>query len=76
MPPTHGMPSSLLTATSNGALTPGPTSGLGPGGQGPLIGGLSYDPNPTGYDFFDPQHWMLDNLLDFSYGYVQPLEGS
>ena len=60
---------------SNGALTPG-TTGLGgpPSGPNSMLGGM-YS-SETNYDFFDPQHWMLDNLLDFSYNsYVQPLEG-
>jgi hypothetical protein len=39
-----------------------------------MIGGLSY--GETNYDFFDPQNWMLDGLLDFNYSYVPPLEGA
>jgi len=74
IPPTHGLPASLL-ATSNGALTPSGASGLGVA-QGSLLGGINYDTNPSSYDFFDPQHWMLDNLLDFNYPYVQPLESA
>ncbi len=70
MPAAHGMPNSMLAASSNGPLTP--ASGMGGG----AMGGLNYDPNPPGYDFFDPQHWMLDNLLDFNYPYVAPLEGN
>jgi len=72
MPPSHGLPTSMLTS-SNGALTPGATSGIG---GNSLLGSIGYDANPTNYDFFDPQHWMLDNLLDFSYTFVPPLEGS
>ncbi len=79
MPPSHGLPASLLAASSNGALTPGGAAGLS-GTQSSLLGGMSYDANananPSSYDFFDPQHWMLDNLLDFSYPYVPPLEGA
>lgn len=42
-----------------------------------MIGGLSYG-ETNGYDFFDPQHWMLDGLLDFNYtGPLRPpLEGA
>jgi hypothetical protein len=39
-----------------------------------MIGGLGY--GETNYDFFDPQNWMLDGLLDFNYSYVPPLEGA
>jgi hypothetical protein len=70
----HGIPSSAML-TSNGALTPSAT-GLGapPSAANSIMGGISY--GETNYDFFDPQHWMLDNLLDFPYNYVQPLEGA
>ncbi|CAN8100955.1 unnamed protein product [Discula destructiva] len=61
-PLAHGLPTSLL-ATANGALTPSGNSGFG-GAQAGSIGGSNYEPN---YDFFDPQHWMLDGLLDFNY---------
>ncbi|EFX04193.1 c6 zinc finger domain containing protein [Grosmannia clavigera kw1407] len=72
----HGLPS-LPTSVSNGALAAGITAGLaGHGHNGMLGGGVSYDANPTSYDFFDPQHWMLDNLLDFNYSYVPPMEGA
>lgn len=37
--------------------------------QGSLLG-LNYDSN---YDFWDPQHWMLDGLIDFNYTFV-PVE--
>ncbi|OAA62823.1 c6 zinc finger domain containing protein [Niveomyces insectorum RCEF 264] len=72
----HGLPN-LLAPVSNGALTPGPASSLaGQAHNGMLAASLSYDANPSSYDFFDPQHWMLDNLLDFNYTFVQPMEGS
>ena len=71
-PPSHGMPANLNVATSNGSLTPSATSGLGgPGGQNSLLS-MSYDT----YDAWDPQHWMLDGLVDFNYTFVAPLEGS
>ncbi|KAJ0122725.1 c6 zinc finger domain-containing protein [Diaporthe amygdali] len=61
----HGLPASLLAA-SNGALTPSGGSGFGSGQGG--LGGSNYE--PTNYDFFDPQHWMLDGLMDFNYSFV------
>ncbi len=84
MPPSHGLPASLGIAASNGALTPNAASGLGVGvgvggggGAGPqatLLASISYtDPN---YDVWDPQHWMLDGLLDFNYTYAPALEGA
>jgi hypothetical protein len=33
---------------------------------------MNYDSN---YDFWDPQHWMLDGLLDFNYTFV-PIEST
>ncbi|KAH8899241.1 hypothetical protein GQ53DRAFT_635098 [Thozetella sp. PMI_491] len=71
-PPSHGLPTTLALASSNGALTPSGASGLG--GQAGLLGGISYD-TPT-YDAWDPQHWMLDGLVDFNYTFVSPLEGA
>lgn len=64
-PLAHSLPANLLTA-ANGALTPSGGSGFG-GGQGGL-GGSNYE--GTNYDFFDPQHWMLDGLMDFNYSFV------
>lgn len=61
---------------SNGTLTPSgagavsTTSSAAPS----MMGGLSY--GETNYDFFDPQNWMLDGLLDFNYSYAPPLEGA
>ncbi|TPX08423.1 uncharacterized protein E0L32_010153 [Thyridium curvatum] len=74
MPPTHGLPASLLSASS-GAMTPNGGSGLA-GPQNSLFQGLNEFGNPGNYDFFDPQHWMLDNLLDFNYNMIPPLEGA
>lgn len=34
--------------------------------------GMGYD----GYDVWDPQHWMLDGLLDFNYTFAPALEGA
>lgn len=76
IPGSHNLPN-LMTATTNGTLTPSVSTGLaGHGHNGMLGGGVSYESNTSSYDFFDPQHWMLDNLLDFNYSYVPPLEGS
>lgn len=63
-PLTHGLPTSLL-ATTNGALTPSGNSGFGAAQQAGSLGGSS-NYEPGGYDFFDPQHWMLDGLIDFN----------
>lgn len=60
-PLSHPVQSSLLT-TANGALTPSGNSGFGTAQAG-TMGGSNFEP---GYDFFDPQHWMLDGLLDFN----------
>lgn len=62
--------------TTAAALTPGAT-GLSatPVTSNPMIGGVNY--GDSNFDFFDPQHWMLDGLLDFSYtNYAPPLEGA
>ncbi|KAK4191778.1 hypothetical protein QBC35DRAFT_425380 [Podospora australis] len=73
-PPQHGLP--LGMATSNGALTPS-AAGSALGGPGPQAGllGLGYDNNTTTYDVWDPQHWMLDGLLDFNY-FVPPIDAN
>jgi hypothetical protein len=62
--------------TANGALTPSATGlPVPPAAQpNPMMGGMNY--GDTNYDFFDPQHWMLDGLLDFNYSFVPPLEGA
>ncbi|RNJ52036.1 hypothetical protein D7B24_004553 [Verticillium nonalfalfae] len=76
-----------MLAPTNGALTPGTTAAslaAPPGANGNaatngtnsnLLSGINYTDN-TNYDFFDPQHWMLDGLLDFNYSFAQPLEGA
>ncbi|KAK3942783.1 regulatory protein LEU3 [Diplogelasinospora grovesii] len=71
--PSQSLPANLGLPASNGALTPsGPGSAIGgTGGQTSLLG-LNYDT----YDVWDPQHWMLDGLLDFNYTFHQPIEGS
>ncbi|KAK2003910.1 hypothetical protein LX36DRAFT_565274 [Colletotrichum falcatum] len=74
MPATQGLQANSLLA-ANGALTPSHSGGIG--SQAPsnsMLSGLNY--GETNYDFFDPQHWMLDGLLDFNYNFVQPLEGA
>ncbi|KAK0734195.1 hypothetical protein B0T26DRAFT_634122 [Lasiosphaeria miniovina] len=68
-PPSHGIPAALSMATSNGALTPNAL-----GGPPASLLSLSYPDN--GYDVWDPQHWMLDGLLDFNYTFVPPIEGA
>lgn len=74
MPASQGLPTTLAgLASSNGALTPsgGSVMGGGVGGQGNALLGMAYE---SSYDVWDPQHWMLDGLLDFNYTYVPPLE--
>jgi len=76
MPPQHGLPSGMNITSSNGALTPNAASGLAGSnntGQGSSVLGMNYE---SSYDVWDPQHWMLDGLLDFNYAFVPPLEGS
>jgi hypothetical protein len=80
-PPTSQNPLSqanMLTA-NNGALTPGATGLSATGGSSApnsMIGGMAGYGDTTNYDFFDPQNWMLDGLLDFNYNYVPALEGA
>ncbi|GAO15252.1 hypothetical protein UVI_02006600 [Ustilaginoidea virens] len=79
--PSHPLPTSNMLH-SNGALTPSAAAaaaGLSATAPGPnsMIGGvLPY--GETSYDFFDPQHWMLDGLVDLNYAgtFVAPLEGA
>ncbi|KAI0384151.1 hypothetical protein F5Y04DRAFT_237077 [Hypomontagnella monticulosa] len=59
-------------ATTNGGITPTANHGLTAGPNSMVGLGYGSDAN---YDFFDPQHWMLDGLLDFNYTFAQPLEG-
>jgi hypothetical protein len=30
----------------------------------------------SSYDFWDPQHWMLDGLVDFNYNTFVPIESA
>ncbi|KAL2258496.1 hypothetical protein VTK26DRAFT_8171 [Humicola hyalothermophila] len=71
-PPSHSIPATTLglASNSNGALTP--SGGSNVGSHNTLMG-LNYE---TNYDFWDPQHWMLDGLLDFNYTFVPPIEGA
>ena len=63
----------LSSLNLNGSLTPQANNGMS-GGPNSMIAGLPYG-GDANYDFFDPQHWMLDGLLDFNYTFSQPLEG-
>ena len=61
---------------NGGSLTPGAT-GLSLAPSVPantMMSGMNYA--ETNYDFFDPQNWMLDGLVDFNYTFVPALEGS
>lgn len=71
MPPQNSIPN-LMAA--NGALTPTANNGMN-AGPSSMMAGITYGSGDPNYDFFDPQHWMLDGLLDFNYSYAQPLEG-
>ncbi|OTA06732.1 Zn2Cys6 transcriptional regulator [Trichoderma parareesei] len=75
--PSHSLPTSNNMLTANGVLTPGaPGLSAAPAtGTTSMIGNINYG-GDTNYDFFDPQHWMLDGLLDFNYSFVPPLEGA
>lgn len=72
--PSHNLQTTNLL-NANGTLTPSAT-GLSAPSTAPnsMMGGMSY--GDTNYDFFDPQHWMLDGLLDFNYTFVPALEGA
>ncbi|KAK4251165.1 hypothetical protein C7999DRAFT_28193 [Corynascus novoguineensis] len=72
-PPSHSLPANLGLAASNGAMTPSGGSAMGGGTQGSLMGLNNYDSN---YDFWDPQHWMLDGLIDFNYNTFVPIEST
>ncbi|KAJ3579222.1 hypothetical protein NPX13_g1342 [Xylaria arbuscula] len=69
----NSVPTTMGSITNNGGLTPTPQHGLNAGANN--IIGLGGYGSETNYDFFDPQHWVLDGLLDFNYTYSQPLEG-
>ncbi|KAI1324762.1 hypothetical protein F5Y16DRAFT_286875 [Xylariaceae sp. FL0255] len=62
----------INSMNNNGGLTPTPQHTLNTGSTSMI--GLGYG-SETNYDFFDPQHWVLDGLLDFNYTFSQPLEG-
>jgi hypothetical protein len=49
--------------------------GGGSNAHGPMLGMGNFDGNGN-YDFWDPQHWMLDGLVDFSYTNLLPIESS
>lgn len=74
--PSHTLPTPNNMLTANGVLTPGAPGLTAAPATAPtgIIGNMSY--GDTTYDFFDPQHWMLDGLLDFNYSFVPPLEGA
>lgn len=74
--PSQGISSNMLT--SNGALTPGATGLSSHSSAAPsnMMGAAGMNYNEPNYELFDPQHWMLDGLLDFNYSFVPPLEGA
>ncbi|RYO78471.1 hypothetical protein DL766_008651 [Monosporascus sp. MC13-8B] len=69
MPPQQNIAQGLMNA--NGGLTPTANHGLNPGPNSMIGIGYNSDAN---YDFFDPQHWMLDGLLDFNYNGLHHIE--
>lgn len=73
IPPNTMAPAAMMGV--NGAalgLTPSITSAA-PSSAAASIMGVNYDAN---FDFFDPQHWMLDGLVDFNYSFAPPLESA
>ncbi|KAL2174768.1 uncharacterized protein P884DRAFT_272176 [Thermothelomyces heterothallicus CBS 202.75] len=73
-PPSQSLPANLGLAASNGPMTPSGSSAMGGGTQGGSLMGLNnYESN---YDFWDPQHWMLDGLIDFNYNTFVPIEST
>lgn len=73
--PSHTLaPSNMLSG--GGPLTPGASGMSAPttAPANPMLSGPAF--GDTNFDFFDPQHWMLDGLVDFSYTYAPPLEGA
>jgi hypothetical protein len=73
---TQALPNAFgLTAASNGSLTPSASGvAMANGAQGSILGsGMNYD---STYDLWDPQHWMLDGLLDFNYTFAPAIEGA
>ncbi|KAG6007444.1 hypothetical protein E4U21_006033 [Claviceps maximensis] len=77
MPP-HSLPTSNML-NANGTLAPNAPTGMTTTATGPnpMMGSLPYG-GETNYDFFDPQHWILDGLVDLNYAgtFVPPLEGT
>ncbi|KAK8016319.1 hypothetical protein PG993_014508 [Apiospora rasikravindrae] len=57
----------------NGALTPNAHSNINTGANS-MLAGIGYG-SDSNYDFFDPQTWMVEGLLDFNYSLPAPLEG-
>ncbi|KAK8074883.1 Zn 2cys6 transcriptional activator [Apiospora hydei] len=57
----------------NGALTPNAHSNMNTGANS-MLAGIGYG-SDSNYDFFDPQTWMVEGLLDFNYSLPAPLEG-
>lgn len=57
----------------NGALTPNAHSSINAGANS-MLAGIGYG-SDSNYDFFDPQTWMVEGLLDFNYSLPAPLEG-
>ncbi|KAK8103941.1 uncharacterized protein PG998_010974 [Apiospora kogelbergensis] len=57
----------------NGALTPNAHSNINTGTNS-MLAGIGYG-SDSNYDFFDPQTWMVEGLLDFNYSLAPPLEG-
>jgi hypothetical protein len=48
---------------------------MGGGTQGSLLTLNNFESNNS-YDFWDPQHWMLDGLVDFNYNTFVPIESA
>lgn len=71
--PSQSLAGANMLAT-NGALTPGAAAMTAPSSAANMMGAINY--SDANYDVFDPQHWMLDGLLDFNYSFVPPLEGA
>ncbi|KAG6201311.1 hypothetical protein E4U10_007715 [Claviceps purpurea] len=76
----HTLPTSnVLTVNGVLAQANAPSAGLNAvaGGPNTLMAALPYG-GDTSYDFFDPQNWILDGLVDFNYAgsFVAPLEGA
>ncbi|SPO02110.1 related to zinc finger transcription factor [Cephalotrichum gorgonifer] len=73
---TSGGNNGMLGPANGGGLTPVPSGLSAPVSSAPsMMGGMGYG-GETNYDFFDPQHWMLDGLVDFTYNFAPPLEGA